>query len=134
MQDFIKMVVDNLGTDEKTARSATGGILGLIQQHADKGDADELMGKLPGAADLLKESTGGGGGLLGGITSQLGTAIGGGAGTALNVAGVLKGSGLDSGMIGRFVSMFFNFAKQKAGQELVGRLLTKIPDLAKMVS
>jgi hypothetical protein len=134
MQDFIKMVVDNLGTDEKTARSATGGILGLIQQHADKGDTDELIGKLPGAADLLKESAGGGGGLLGGIASQLGSAIGGGAGTALNVAGVLKGSGLDSGMIGQFVSLFFNFAKQKAGQELVGRLLTKIPDLAKMVS
>ena len=134
MQDFIKMVVDNLGTDEKTARSATGGLLGLIQQHADKSDADELMGKLPGASDLLKESSGGGGGLLGGIASQLGSAIGGSAGSALSVAGVLQGSGLDSGMIGKFVPLFINFAKQKAGQELVGRLLSKIPELAKLVS
>jgi hypothetical protein len=134
MQDFIKMVVDNLGTDEKTARSATGGLLGLIQKHADKSDADELMGKLPGAADLLKEAAGGGGGLLGGIASQLGSAIGGSAGSALSVAGVLKGSGLDSGMIGQFVTLFFNFAKQKAGQELIGRLLSKIPDLAKLAS
>lgn len=134
MQDFIKMVVDNLGTNEQTARSATGGLLGLIQQHADKSDADELIGKLPGAADLLKETSGGGGGLLGGIASQLGSAIGGGAGSALSVAGVLQGSGLDSGMIGKFVPLFFNFAKQKAGQELIGRLLSKIPHLAKLAS
>lgn len=134
MQDFIKMVVDNLGTSEETARSATGGLLGLIQQHADKGDAAELLGKLPGAADLLKETSGGGGGLLGGIASKLGSAVGGSAGTALGVAGVLKGSGLDSGMFGQFVSMFFDFAKQKAGQELIGRMLSKVPDLAKLAS
>lgn len=134
MQDFIKIVVDNLGTDEKTAKSATGGLLGLIQQHADKADADELMGKLPGAADLLTQTSGGGGGLLGGITSQLGSALGGGAGTALSVAGVLGGSGLDSGIFGKFVSLFLTFAKQKAGQELIGRLLGKIPELAKLAS
>jgi len=130
MQDFIKMATDQLGLSESNARSATGGLLGLLQQHGDKQDSQELIDKLPGASDLLKQ--GGGGGLLGGLAGGLGSAIGGNVGGALGIAGALKGLGLDTDKLGPFISLFFSFAKQKAGADLIGRLLGKIPELAKL--
>ena len=52
---------------------------------------------------------------------------------ALGALAMLQGSGLDMSKLSQFVPMFFTFAKGKAGNELVGRVLGKLPELAKMV-
>ena len=86
MQEFIQQVTKSLGIPEGTTRSATGGMLQLIQKQADGNDFQSLLQKLPGASDLLSEGSdkGGGGGLLGGLAKQASSLIGGSGGGALS--------------------------------------------------
>jgi hypothetical protein len=137
MQEFIQMAASKLGISESQAGSATGGILNLIKQHAAPADAQQLLAKLPGADSLLASapqvlgaSTGGG---IGGMLGKVAGSMGGKAGGALGALAMLQGSGLDMSKISQFVPMFFNFIKGKAGNELVSRVLGKLPELAQMV-
>jgi hypothetical protein len=133
IQDFIKSAAENLGEDEGKMESATGGLLKLIQDQAGEGDFQELLSALPGASSLLSGDAGdGGGGLMGGLAGMAASALGGKASSSLGVLQVLGKSGLDTGQIGPFVSLFFGFLKQKGSGELVGRILGKIPELAKL--
>lgn len=135
MQDFINDVVSKLGTDEGTAKAATGGILDLIKQNADAGDVSEMFSKLDGAEDLLaaapKEDAGGGG-LMGSIGGALG-ALGGGGDSALGALSALSKSGLGLDKIGDFASLFMNFIKPKLGADLLGRLASKVPGLGSLL-
>ncbi len=132
MQDFIQDAVSKLGIGKDTAESATGGLLGLIKEHADPGDASEMLSKLPGSADLMPSGggdSGGGGGMLGGLGDALGGALGGGAGSALGAMGALSKTGLSADKLGGFVELFKNFALPKLGPDLLKRLLSKIPGI-----
>jgi len=139
MQEFIQMVTKNLGVSEAKAKSATGGLLQLIKDKADTNDFTTLLSKLPGASELLAKApqtagaTAGAGG-LGGIVGKAASAIGGKLGSGLELAGMFKQTGIDSGQIGTFVGMFLDFVKSKAGASLVQKLLGKVPELAKLVS
>jgi hypothetical protein len=134
IQDFIQLAVQNLGAPEDAVKSATSALLGAVGKEADTGDFQQLLGAIPGAADLLKGSSGGesGGGLLGGLMEQAGSALGGNFGGAAGLLGMLQGTGLKTDQFGPFVSLFLNFVQSKAGKELVGRLLASAPRLAKL--
>lgn len=139
--DFISMAAQNLGQSETSTKSATGALLGVLQQKADPGDFQKLLGAIPGASDLLSAGEGsggiggmlgglgGGGGALGGLTS----ALGGGGGGAMGLIGALAGSGFSTDKLGGLVSLFMNFAKGQAGDGLVQKLLGQAPELAKMM-
>ena len=135
MQEFIDMAMKSLGTDEKTTRGATGGLLNLIQKNADGGDFQQLLQKLPGADSLMKEGPSPGGGLGGAIGGLVGGLTGGNdAAKAIGALGFLTESGIDAGKIAQLVPMFLNFVKGKAGQDLLSKLLGKVPELAKLAS
>jgi hypothetical protein len=138
MQEFIDLVVRQLGTSEGTARSATGGILNMIRENADQGDAKEFVAALPGADALLEttenQASEKSGGLLGGALKQASALTGGKLGGALGLAGALSGSDLDKEQFGPFVSMFFDFAKSKVDGDLIARVLGKVPELGRLVS
>ncbi|PLX83842.1 MAG: hypothetical protein C0617_09950 [Desulfuromonas sp.] len=135
IQDFIQMASQNLGINQETASAATGGILGFMKEKVGGADFDELLGRLPGAENLLHGSEEGAeehhegmmGGLMKKVTEML--HIGGGAG----LAGMLGGSGLDAAKLGPFVSMFVGFLKENANGGLAGRLLDKVPELSKFM-
>jgi tape measure domain-containing protein len=131
VNEFIQMVTSKLGTSESTARSATGGMLQMLQGQLDGGDFSQLMEKLPGASDLLgeSESSGGGSGMLGSLMNQATSALGGNLGGAVGLLGKLKDTGLDTDQLASFASMFLGFVKDKAGAGLVDRILGKIPEL-----
>lgn len=142
MQEFIQNAVKQLGISESTAKSATGGLLGLIQKNVPGGDFSKLMGALPGAQDLLSKfgggasaapASGGGGGMLGGMLGKAAAMVGGDVGKGLNLANMLQGSGLSLDKAGGFVGMFMNFVKSKAGDGVAQGILGKLPDLAKLV-
>ncbi len=135
MQEFIQDVAGKLGIGEDTAKSATGGLLGLIKEHAEAGDVSEMLGKLPGAAGLMKAapSSSSGGGLLGGLGGALGSALGGGAGQALGAVEALSKTGLSAGKLGSFLEMFKQFVLPKLGPDLLKRLLGKIPGLGSLL-
>jgi len=144
MQDFIQMAAGQLGISEDSGQSATSGILGLLQDKMGDDDFSGLTSALPGAAQMLapKEPAGFGalgalGGLLGGGDKDEGPGLGALAGLAgsltgnpsLGALGKLADAGLDLGKVAPFVGLFLQYVQSKAGQEMVGRLLSAMPEL-----
>lgn len=130
MQDLIAGIVAQLGIDEGLAQKGVGAVLSVLQDHADQGDMSALLSALPGAQDLLAEfaagGDGGGGGLLGGLSGALGGSLGGAIGTLLK-------SGLDKDQLQQLVPLFLGYAKEQAGDELVGRVVGAVPGLDGLV-
>ena len=138
IQDFIKMAAQNLGESEGSTGAATGALLGVLKEKVAAGDFQQLLGAIPGAANIVdtgSEKESGGGGLLGalgGLTSSLGGGLGGGLGGALGILTEIQKTGFSASSIGPLVSMFLNFTKSNAGEGLVQKLLGQIPELAKL--
>ncbi len=134
MEDFIQLATEKLGVSDESVKSAMGAILGLVQKNADGEDFQQLLDKLPGVEGLLDNSgqvspEQGGGGLLSGLMRGVGAMIGGKAGDALEAASALKESGIGLDNLGSLVTMFTEFAKERAGSELVDKILADVPGL-----
>ena len=139
IQDFIQLASTDLKTTPDTARNATGALLQFIQHKADPKDFQELTNLLPGSADLAKQTPAESQkaaagtsftGMEGNVKSMATSALAGtGLGSGLQMASLLQKSGLSSDKFAPFVSTFFNFAKPKLGNELVTRIVGKIPEL-----
>jgi len=56
IQQFISMASGKLGVPESNTRSATAGLLGFVQERADHADFSQLLAKVSGLADLMKEA------------------------------------------------------------------------------
>ena len=143
IQDFIQSAASSLGVGEDVVGKATGGLLGALKDNVDGGDFSELLGKVSGAEGLISGSSGGGGigGMLGGLAGGGGiggmlgaatSALGGGGG-GLGALASLAGSGLSADKIGPLASLFMKFVKSSAGEALVSKLLSQMPDLKNLV-
>jgi len=126
MQDFISSVTERLGIDQDQAKSAVGSVLAMLRKDGDA-DGGALLDKLPGANSLADEaeSGGGGGGLLGKVSGMLG----GLGGRASGLAG-LASSGLSGDKLKEFAGMFVDYAKKVAGDDLVNKVVSKVPGLS----
>ncbi len=133
MQEFIHSVVSQLGISEDTAKSATGGLLSLLKEKTGGDAMNSLLAKLPGAEGLMSSVGSGSKGGLGAALGGLGSTFGGQGGGAAGVLAALQGSGLNASQVGPFVKMLVDFAKQKAGPDLVNQALEKAPDLKNLL-
>jgi len=129
---FIQTAMQSLGTDERSTRSATGGILNLMKKHADGAEFQKLLGALPGAEALMKQGPAPGiaeglGGFVGDIVGELSGKVR--EGEAIGGLAFLTRSGLDIGKITQLVGLFLKFAKTKAGADLVDRIANAVPEL-----
>lgn len=127
MQDFINSVTERLGIDEDQAKSAVGSVLAMLRKDGDA-DGGALLDKLPGANALADEAEGGGGGgggLLGKVSGMLG-GLGGGAG---GLAG-LASTGLSTDKLKDLGGMLVEYAKKIAGDDLVNKVVSKVPGLS----
>lgn len=131
--EFVQSAAKQIGISDEAAKSATGGLLGLVKDQAGQGDFDQLREKLPGADSITSDESSGAGSMLGGAGKMLSGALGGKLGGAAGALGMFSKSGLDAGQAGQFVSMFFNFAKGKAGSGLVEQILGKMPEIKKLL-
>jgi hypothetical protein len=108
-------------------------LLNFLKNQGGGNEAQSLIAKLPGAEDVIQstgsssESSGtlGGGGMMGGLTSAMGQ-----SGGAL---AALRGSGLSASQAGPFVKMLVDYARQKAGPEIVERVVDKVPAIKAMI-
>jgi len=132
MLDFVELASKQLGIDSDTATSATSGVLNLLKGQDSGSAGDNLLGAIPGAQDFLSKNSGGGG-ALGGLMGGLGSMMG-GSGAAAGALASLAAGGLDTNKIGPFVSMFIDYAKQKAGPELVEQFLKAMPSIGQMMT
>ena len=135
MQEFITRAAAALGISDTIARQATGALLDLVSKTASAPDMQQLIAKLPGAADLLKAiqppppeppPSGGMFGALGNMVSSASSALGslGGPGQLLDF---ISKSGLNPQQGGQFANMFLDFARQQAGNDLVDKIASTIP-------
>lgn len=134
MSEFVQMAAQQLGLSESVSTQAAGKLLENIKQHVPTGDFTQLAAKVPGLTDLISRSatpTGGGG--LGGMLGTAGALLGGKLGSLAGLAGTLQSTGLSADKIGPFAAMLVNYMKEKAGGDLVSKILAHVPDLKKLV-
>lgn len=128
MQDLIDRITAATGLPEDRARTALGIVLNLIQTQGHQAKVQELFSKLPGAADLAREKGGDGAGHGGG--GLLGMLAGGMMGGPLAAIAKLSAAGLSMDQIKALGTTTLDYAKEKAGPQLVREAAGAIPGLS----
>ncbi len=126
MQELIDRVTAATGLSEDKANKALGIVLNLIQTQGNQAKVRELFEKLPGAAELARTQGGdgaGGGGLLGMLA-------GGMMGGPLAAISKLSAAGLSTDQIKALGTTTLDYAKEKAGPQLVREAAGAIPGLS----
>ena len=121
MDELVQRLVANVGVDRAVAEKSIGIILAFLINDGPADKVQALMDKLPGAeaaAQSAANSSGGVGGLMGGIM---------GVGTKLMAAG------LGMGQIQSVTREIIGFAREKAGEDVVGEIVGAIPGLGQFV-
>jgi hypothetical protein len=128
---------------EQTARDATAQLLNVVAGLAPATDVQQLVARMPGAAELLKsvqpvppppapaaaEVLGG----LGDLVSSALSAAQGAVGDGVVIANALHSVGLDPAKAATFLMLFVDFARKRAGAELVDRVIFAVPVLKQFV-
>jgi hypothetical protein len=123
MDELIARLVADIGIDRAAAEKAVGIILDFLVKEGPADKVRPLLAKLPGAEALIaKTASEGGGGLMGGM---MGGVMG--AGMRMMSAGLNMGQVQD---VGRSV---LAYAREKAGDQVVGEIGAAIPGLSQFV-
>lgn len=128
MQELIDRIVTTTGLSAEKATQALGIVLNLIQTQGNQNKVGELLDKLPGARDLVKSHGGDGAGRGGG--GLLGMLAGGMMGGPLAAISKLSAAGLSMEQIKSLGTVTLDYAKEKAGPELVKEVAGAIPGLS----
>lgn len=136
MDEFIQLVTKQLGVSSETSKSATGGILKMLQDQLGGELFAKVQAQLPGVQGLIgaadKTGTGAadaGGGLMGSLTSMAGSLLGGKAKGLAEITAALTKSGLSIEKIPQFMTLLIDFLKDKLGNDLFATLAAKLPEL-----
>lgn len=138
MEELISRIVANIGIDSSLARTAVGILLNMFLKHGDSGAVGKLMAALPGAGDLAATAAKsiGDGAPAGGIGGLMGMAaglLGGKGGGLMEAVGQLSGAGLSMDQAKGVGDELLQFARQKAGDDVVTQLASSIPGLDKLL-
>ncbi|MEM1140329.1 MAG: DUF2780 domain-containing protein [Pseudomonadota bacterium] len=139
VDELIGQITGQLGIDAGTAEKGVGSILAAVQSQASDADASDLMSKLPGAEALIEKVTsaqggGGGGGLVGGLMSKAAGMLGqSGGGDLMGMLSQFSGSGVSLDEIKSMAPTVLGFAREKAGDDLVNKILGQIPALKSLL-
>ena len=125
MQDLIERIVAATGLDAMRAEKALGIMLSLVKTQGNQAKVGELFAKLPGAAELASRHGGDGAG-KGGLLGMLGGGLMGGPLAAISK---LSAAGLSMEQIKQLGTVTLDYAKEKAGADLVKDVAGSIPGL-----
>jgi hypothetical protein len=126
MEELIGRITGNVGLDDATARSAVGVILSFLYQAGDREKVVALAERIPGAETYIEASDDDSSATLGGLGGLMG-------GAAMEVLGKLQALGLGMGEIQGVTQETVNFAREKAGADLVNDIVASIPGLDQFV-
>jgi hypothetical protein len=136
IQDIIYAVSNKVDIDPTTMEKVVGTILSVLQHEAEGTSAEALFDKLPGSLALAKKydvmaagAASNGGGLLGSLTSALGSSLGEKAGALVNGISALQASGLSMEEIQKAGAELIEQAKAAAGPKAVNKALADVPSL-----
>jgi ribosomal protein L13E len=124
MRELIDRVVKVTGLDAEHAERAVGITLSLIRRQGNPEKVEELFAKLPGADRLATQHAKAG--RQGGLFGTLGGLVGG----PLAAVSQLKAAGLTLDQIKALGAELLDYARQKAGPEIVREVTGSIPGLS----
>ncbi|MBA3517507.1 MAG: DUF2267 domain-containing protein [Rhizobiales bacterium] len=126
MDELIGRIEAAVGLDESTARSAVRIILSFLYQEGDRDKVMTLIERLPGAESYVETSSDDSSATLGGLGGLMG-------GGAMAVLGQLQGLGLGMAQIQGVTQETVNFARERAGADIVNDVVASIPGLGQFV-
>ena len=121
MDELISQIASNVGIDEATAKKAVSIILSFLSSEGPPDKIQQLISAVPGMDEYISADSGSSGGL------------GGMMGGVMAVAGQLQGIGLGMGEIQGVTQETVAFAKDKGGDDLVNEIVGSIPGLSQFV-
>jgi predicted lipid-binding transport protein (Tim44 family) len=127
MQELIDRIVTATGLPQDKATKALGIVLNLLQTQGNQQKVGELFAKLPGAAEMAREHGTDGSAKGGGL---LGMLAGGMMGGPLAAVTKLTAAGLSLDQVKALGTTTLDYAKEKAGPQLVKDVAGSIPGLS----
>ena len=139
--DLINQLAGTLGIDAGTAQALAGGILGQVKGQLTDNEGTEAAGELEGALPEMGDWAGkaasllgeggvsdllGGGGLLGAAAS----ALGGDAGNAAKLIGLVSKLGLDADTVIKVAPIVLQFLGERLSPDLLAKVQGLIPGLS----
>lgn len=131
MQDLIARLVSAASLSPDTAAKAVSIILAFLEQAGPSDAVAKLIDAIPGAREAANAGANANGDaslmtVLGDMMGHAGADIG-------SLGGQLMGIGLDIGQMQTIGQELFAFAAEKAGPDIVGRIVGEIPGLSQFV-
>ena len=134
MDNLIADVAASAGVAPDVARKAVALILDFLKREAPEEAVNTLFDKAPALRAIVATAQTGGEGLGGTLRGLMGVAAGAmGGGGLMSLGGDLMGLGLDMGQIQTVGKTVFAYAREKAGDELMGEISAAIPGLSQFI-
>ncbi len=138
MQELFATIANKVGVPEPLAQKAVGMVLGYMQREGTDGSVVSMIESMPGAKELIAqfngaetESSGSGGGMLGGLMGAASSLMGGNkSGGIMAMGQTLMAEGLDMGQIKGIAEETMSYARKHAGDETVDNAMKAIPGLS----
>ncbi len=123
MDELIARLVAKVGVDQNSAEKAVGIIFEFLRKEGPPDKVKALMERLPGAEELMEsqeglDASGGGMFAMGGLM---------GAGTKMMAAG------LSMGQVQGVTKEVIAYAREKAGDDVIGEVVGAIPGLSQFI-
>ncbi|MDJ1159417.1 DUF2267 domain-containing protein [Chelatococcus sp. SYSU_G07232] len=130
MDELIARITESAGLDAAVARKAVGIVLAFLQKEGPAAEVGQLVAALPGAEATIAEAQGGSGG--NGLAGMIGGLMG-NAGGIMGLAGQLTSAGVSMGQMQPLGKALFAYAREKAGEDVVGPIVGAVPGLSQFV-
>ncbi|MBV9704819.1 MAG: DUF2267 domain-containing protein [Methylobacteriaceae bacterium] len=124
MEELVARITAATGLDAETATRAIGLVLTFLKKEGPQLEVGQLVAALPGADELIASTAS--------ATSGEAMGIAGGGGL-MALAGELTGAGLDMGQMQALGKELFAYARERAGEDLVGQIVGAVPGLGQFV-
>jgi hypothetical protein len=121
MEELIARLVANVGVDKAAAEKSVGIILDFLRKEGPADKVQALIDKLPGAEALLQSQSADAGGSMFGMGGIMG------AGTKMMAAG------LSMGQVQGVTKETIAYARDKAGEDVIGEIVGAIPGLSAFI-
>lgn len=138
-QDIVAEVATQLKLDQPASEKVVGTIFSVVAHEADGTRMGAFFSSIPGALDLARQydvmapganAGQSSGGLLGTLSTVLGSSLGEKTGALVNGLSQLRASGLDAGQIRQAGATLVERAKAAAGPDVVNEVVGSVPGLA----
>lgn len=135
MDNLIARVAAAAGTTPDTARRAVALVLDFIKREAPEGAVDALLAKAPALNAIVASiASTSGEGMSPAVKGLMGTGAGAmGGGGLMALGGDLMGLGLGMDQIQAVGKEVFDYARETAGDDVLGEISAAIPGLSQFI-